>query len=86
MGQILSCGEGTADCSLATRELYACAQRMHRANGNSPGKPVRPGHPDPWLSFVSFVSFVVKVFLNPFRDAGKSILECGAGSSGRGLH
>ena len=55
------CGTGTARCSYATREVSACAGRMHSANDHSPAKPVGTGHPDSYLSFVDFVLFVVKV-------------------------
>ena len=38
LGFYTLCGEGKASCSLATRELFACARRMLGANGYSPSQ------------------------------------------------
>ena len=51
LGSILSCGEGTVYCSLATREVSACAGRMPGANGYSPSQAGESWTPSPFSFF-----------------------------------
>ena len=80
LGSMLSCVEGTARCSFDTREVAACAERMHSANSHSPTKPVRAGYLHPYPSFVDFVLFVVK---NDVASTTTRLGACRVGASAK---